>query len=91
MLLVHICAVAVYFNVWIELTCCRGESVAVKIESTNSTEASRLFGRHFDFQDEIVSKISRESINALKKFFRDEMTRLDWELIIKLKKTFKID
>lgn len=70
---------------------CRGDSVAVKIESTNSTEASRMFGRHFEEADEIVSRITRESINALKAKFRDEMTRLDWELVIKLKKTFKID
>ena len=70
---------------------CRGESLAVKIESTNSTEAGRLFGRHFDMQDEIVSKLSRESIDALKKHFRDEMTRPDWELVVKLKKVFKID
>ena len=65
--------------------------MAVKIESTNSTEAGRLFGRHFDMQDELVSKVTRDSINALKKHFRDEMTRPDWELIIRLKKTFKID
>ena len=69
----------------------RGDSVAVKIESTNSTEASRLFGRHFDINDELCSKLTRESINALKKFFRDEMTRPDWELVIRLKKVFKID
>ena len=28
----------------------RGESVAMKIEATNSTEATRLYGRHFDFK-----------------------------------------
>lgn len=26
----------------------RGESVAMKVEATNSTEATRLYGRHFD-------------------------------------------
>ena len=70
---------------------CRGDSVAVKIESTNATEASRLYGRHFDDKDDLMSKISRDSINALKKHFRDEMTRPDWELVIRLKKVFKID
>jgi translation initiation factor 5B len=65
--------------------------VAVKIESTNATEASRLFGRHFDDKDELMSKVTRESINALKKHFRDEMSRPEWELIIRLKKVFKID
>ena len=28
----------------------RGESVAMKIESTNTAESSRLYGRHFDFK-----------------------------------------
>lgn len=63
----------------------------MKIEATNSNEASKLFGRHFVEQDELVSKISRESIDALKAHFRDEMTRPLWELIIKLKKVYKID
>ena len=38
-----------------------------------------------------VSRISRESINALKACFADEMTKDDWRLVIKLKKTFRID
>ena len=28
----------------------KGESVAMKIEATNTTEATRLYGRHFDFK-----------------------------------------
>ena len=28
----------------------RGESVAMKIEPANATEATRLYGRHFDFK-----------------------------------------
>ena len=28
----------------------RGESVAMKLEPTNTTEGSRLYGRHFDFK-----------------------------------------
>ncbi len=31
-----------------------GQSVAMKIESTNATEQSRLFGRHFDHTDALV-------------------------------------
>jgi translation initiation factor 5B len=75
----------------VPLSFCRGDTVAVKVEATNSMEASRLFGRHFDIHDELVSKISRESINALKAHFRDEMSRTDWQLVIKLKKVFGID
>lgn len=31
------------------------------------------YGRHFDDSDQIVSMISRDSIDSLKNFFRDEM------------------
>ena len=37
-----------------------------------------------------VSRISRESINALKEFFADEMGKDDWRLVIKLKKVFQV-
>lgn len=42
----------------------------MKIEATNPTEQSRLYGRHFDFNDQIVSRITRESIDALKAHFQ---------------------
>lgn len=42
-------------------------------------------------QDLLVSKISRKSIELLKKHFMDDMTRDDWRLVVKLKKTFQID
>ena len=35
-------------------------------------------------------QISRESIDALKKYFRDEMSKNEWQLIIELKKLFGI-
>jgi translation initiation factor 5B len=33
----------------------------------------------------------RKSINVLKDMFRDEMTKADWQLVMRLKKVFKID
>ena len=42
-------------------------------------------------QDELVSRISRKSIDLLKEHFKDDMGRDDWRLIVKLKKTFNID
>lgn len=69
----------------------RGDSVAVKIQSTCPEEAAKLFGRHFDETDQLVSLISRESINALKAFFKDEMSTDDWTLVIKLKKVFQVE
>ena len=35
-------------------------------------------------------QISRTSIDAVKDWFRDEMSRADWQLIIELKRTFEI-
>jgi len=45
-------------------------------------------GKQFDESDLLVSKISRNSIDAIKEFFKDNMTTEDWELIIKLKPLF---
>lgn len=59
-------------------------SVAVKI----SNDGSVSYGRHFDDQSNIVSLISRDSIDALKLHFKDEMTQDDWRTCIKLKKLF---
>ncbi|KAK9798489.1 hypothetical protein WJX73_000508 [Symbiochloris irregularis] len=68
-----------------------GDSVAMKIEPTRPEEATRLYGRHFDHNDALVSRISRKSIDTLKAHFKDEMIRTDWQLVIKLKKAFQID
>ena len=35
-------------------------------------------------------QISRASIDAVKNWFRDEMTKAEWQLIIELKKLFEI-
>jgi hypothetical protein len=40
-----------------------------------------MFGRHFDHTDHLISKISRESINALKAHFADQMSKDDWRLV----------
>ena len=42
-------------------------------------------------QDPLVSKISRKSIELLKQHFKEDMTKDDWRLVLKLKKTFQID
>jgi len=45
----------------------------------------------FIVQDKLISKISRKSIDLLKKHFKDDLEKDDWRLVIKLKKTFAID
>jgi len=61
-------------------------SVAVKIVNDGSV----MYGRHFDHNGNIVSLVTRDSIDALKVHFRDEMTDTDWRTCIKLKKLFEI-
>lgn len=67
-----------------------GDSFAVKIRATNAEESAKLYGRHFDHNDELYSRITRESIDALKQYFRDEMDKDGWRLVLKLKSVFKI-
>ena len=49
-----------------------------------------LYGRHFDYNDYVYSDITRESIDILKKDYRDKMEKKDWLLVIELKKLFNI-
>ena len=67
----------------------QGSDVCLKIENTTG-EAPKLYGRHFDSTDLLMSKLSRESIDALKDHFRDEMTKNDWLLVKELKAVFRI-
>ncbi|XP_041360347.1 eukaryotic translation initiation factor 5B-like [Gigantopelta aegis] len=67
----------------------QGQEVCIKIESIPG-EAPKLYGRHFDHSDTLVSKITRDSIDAVKNYFRDNMQKQDWMLIVELKKLFEI-
>ncbi|VDN51357.1 unnamed protein product, partial [Dracunculus medinensis] len=67
----------------------KGEEVCIKIENTTG-DAPRLYGRHFDHTDILVSKITRETIDVCKNHFRNDLSLNDWQLIVELKKTFDI-
>lgn len=41
-----------------------------QIVGSNSEEQQKMFGRHFEMDDELISKISRRSIDILKENFR---------------------
>jgi translation initiation factor 5B len=60
--------------------------VAVKIGG----EPQVMYGRHFDDTNEMVSILSRDSIDSLKQYFKDDLTKDDWKLVIQLKKIFEI-
>jgi translation initiation factor 5B len=65
------------------LWCCQ---VAIRITPTSFTQNSFQFGRQFDEKDMLVSKITRESIDLLKEFHKEDMKKEDWLLVIALKK-----
>lgn len=67
----------------------KGVDVCIKIEPVPGN-TPKLFGRHFEGDDILVSKISRESINACKDYFRDDLSKGDWKLMAELKKEFQI-
>jgi translation initiation factor 5B len=66
----------------------KGMSVAVKI--SNDSNPTLMYGRQFDHTHSLYSKLTRASIDAAKEFFKDEFTKDDWQLVIKLKKVFNI-
>merc|ERR1719431_1800015 len=47
----------------------KGQEVCIKIEAVPG-EAPKVVGRHFEVEDQLVSRISRESIDAVKNYFR---------------------
>ncbi|XP_063823564.1 eukaryotic translation initiation factor 5B [Ostrinia nubilalis] len=67
----------------------KGQEVCIKIEPIPG-ESPKMFGRHFDETDFLVSKISRASIDACKDYFRDDLVKTDWQLMVELKKLFQI-
>ncbi|KAL0839391.1 hypothetical protein ABMA28_016119 [Loxostege sticticalis] len=67
----------------------KGMEVCIKIEPIPG-ESPKMFGRHFDETDFLVSKISRASIDACKDYFRDDLIKTDWQLMVELKKLFQI-
>ncbi|KAB2635193.1 eukaryotic translation initiation factor 5B-like [Pyrus ussuriensis x Pyrus communis] len=68
----------------------KGSKLAIKIIGSNSEEQQKMFGRHFEIDDELVSQISRNSIDVLKVNYRDELSMDEWKLLVKLKKLFEI-
>ncbi|EYB95003.1 hypothetical protein Y032_0165g53 [Ancylostoma ceylanicum] len=66
-----------------------GDEVCIKIENTTG-EAPKLYGRHFNHEDALVSRITRDSIDACKTYFRDDLSRADWQLVVELKRLLDI-
>ena len=63
------------------------QQVCIKIDGNDH---SLSYERHFDSTDLLYSNLSRESIDILKAYFKEEMNETHWKLVIKLKKTLNI-
>ena len=50
-----------------------------------------MYGRQLEDKDVLYSLISRESIDTLKEFYRDEVSKDEWQLLVKLKPMFNIN
>ncbi|KAF8966419.1 hypothetical protein BDZ97DRAFT_1903742 [Flammula alnicola] len=61
-----------------------GGGVAVKIEHA-VYQSAKMFGRHFDEKDELLSHITRQSIDVLKTSFKADVSNEEWLLIRGLK------
>lgn len=59
----------------------KGMEVSIKISNKNGL----LLGRHFNKEDKLYTEISRNIIDILKKDYRNDLTRKDWELVKSIK------
>ncbi|EJU06004.1 hypothetical protein DACRYDRAFT_19346 [Dacryopinax primogenitus] len=66
-----------------------GGGVAVKIEHA-VYQSAKMFGRHFDDKDELLSHITRQSIDVLKETFREDVSKEEWRLVVALKSRLDI-
>jgi translation initiation factor 5B len=62
----------------------------VSIKITNESNPQMTYGRQFDHTHALYSKLTRQSIDALKQYFKDDVSKEDWGLVVKLKKVFNI-
>lgn len=60
--------------------------MAVKIEGPNQP----MYGRQLEETDQLYSLLSRKSIDTLKEFYRDDVSKDEWNLIKKMKPLFDI-
>ncbi len=67
----------------------KAQSVCIKVE--NEENPTILYGRHFDSSSELYSKISRESIDLIKIYFREDVSKDDVKLLSRIKKILNIE
>jgi translation initiation factor 5B len=67
-----------------------GAEVSIQITGADNDASPLTFGRQFGVQHPLVSKLTRESIDALKQHYRQEVCASDWQLVVRLKKMLAI-
>ncbi|KAL1562300.1 photosystem II [Salvia divinorum] len=68
----------------------KGQRVTINILGSNPEERQKMFGRHFEMEDDLVSKITPDSLDALREQYLGDLSTEDTELLFKLKQLFKI-
>ena len=63
-----------------------GQTASVKIDAVTSI----VFGSQFDHTYSLYSRVTRKSIDALKEFFKEDVGKDDWQLLVRLKKQFGV-
>jgi len=67
----------------------KGDEISIKIE-TDETKKTMIYGRQFDHTNQLVSILTRSSIDILKAHFKNDLSESDWRLVIKIKKLLNI-
>merc|ERR1712000_331906 len=67
-----------------------GQEVAISIEPEDEYAQRYFYGRHFNWDDLLYTRITRQSIDVLKQNFRSELSKDIVKLIVKMKKIFDI-
>lgn len=62
------------------------DEICIKV----SSDKNILLGKNFTKDDTLISKLTRDSIDLLKRDYRDDMEKKDWLLVIKHKKLLNI-
>ena len=66
-----------------------GDSVCIKIQPGADQETIQV-GRHFDETAILYSLITRDSIDSLKDNHKDDLSKEEWRLVIRMKEVFQI-
>ncbi|OAG28968.1 translation initiation factor 5B [Nematocida displodere] len=66
-----------------------GSKASIKVE-VGPTAAPIIIGRKLFETDELISRLTRDSIDLLKESFKDALTKNDWMTVIKIKKILGI-